>query len=354
MTTTHTRQPQPGGQQPAPRHHGSRVPTFARLLRTELHRLSARRFVRAAIILAIIGYAVMFVLLWTKHSRSDAADLRQATAQRDRQLAQFQADYADCIKQAPADQASLQCGDEPTTDGFDPSQYLKKHPLRPDQLDGIAEAIGVGTAALGFVIAATFVGAEWSTRNLVAWLFFEPRRLRLMLAKLLAVLSATLLIAVLAQLGFAVGARILLHHRGLPIGTLDPPDRHFWTHFAQVQTRAAVLVVATALLGFGLANLIRNTAAAFGISFLYFAVAESLLRNFRASWQPYLFTDNVGAWISHGGITVSGDLRYDPSINTYINKQIHVSNLHGGIALLIYAGVITIISTWLFRRRDIS
>jgi ABC-2 type transport system permease protein len=333
---------------------GAQVPTFARLYRTEMHRLRARRFIRWTVLIGLVAYIALFAVLWIRHSRSDAADLAQASAQRDRQLAEFQAEYRDCLKQAPADQAEDRCGVEPTADGFTPDEYLKKHPYRPGQVDGDALAVGGGVALLGFVIAATFIGAEWSSKNLTAWLFFEPRRLRLMAAKLLALLSVTLALAALAQLGWAVGVRILLHHRGLPVSSLGPDAKGFWAEVARVQVRAALLVVATTLLGFGLANLIRNTAAAFGVSFVYFAVIESLLRGLNPKLQPYLFTDSLGAWVSKGGVTVFGDERYDPKFGGYIAEPIHISNLHGGVTLLVYAGVVTVVSTWLFRRRDIS
>jgi ABC-2 type transport system permease protein len=333
---------------------GSQVPTFARLFRTELHRLWARRFVRLLLLLAVLGYVALFAVTWADHSRTDAADLAQATTQRDQQLAQFRAGYAECVRQAPAGQSEEQCGDEPTADGFDPTQYLKKHPLRPEQLSDLALGIGAGMAALGFIVAATFIGAEWSSKNLIAWLFFEPRRLRLLGAKLLALLSSMLALSALAQVVFAFGGRILLHYRGLGVSTLPTRAANFDSDLALVQLRAGLLVLATALLGFGLANLIRNSAAAFGISFLYFAVAESLLRHYKASWQPYLFTDSIGAWVTRGGITVYGNERYDPRINGYTQQEIHVSNLHGGVTLLVYAGVVTLLSAWLFRRRDIS
>ena len=48
------------------------------------------------------------------------------------------------------------------------------------------------TAAAAFLLAGTFIGAEWSSKNLIAWLFWEPRRLRLMAAKFLALLNVPL------------------------------------------------------------------------------------------------------------------------------------------------------------------
>lgn len=108
------------------------------------------------------------------------------------------------------------------------------------------------------------------------------------------------------------------------------------------------------LLGFGIANLIRNTAAAFGAAFVYFAIVESALRSISPATQPYLFTTGLQAWVSGGGIDVYGAPVYNQQQGSVELAVTHVSNLHGGLLLLAYAAVLLAISLLLFRRRDIS
>ncbi len=55
-----------------------------------------------------------------------------------------------------------------------------------------------------------------------------------------------------------------------------------------------------------MANLIRNTAAALGIAFIYFAVLESVLRSISPSLQPYIFVISIAALATKGGVTVFG------------------------------------------------
>jgi hypothetical protein len=203
-------------------------------------------------------------------------------------------------------------------------------------------------------LGATFIGAEWSSLNLVAWLFYEPRRLRLIGAKLLAVTAVVLGLSVIAQVVWAFTVRILISTRGAPVSSLGADASHFWTDVLGAQLRAAVLVLPTVWLGFGLANLIRNTAAALGVAFVYFAVLENVVSGINPSWQPYLFVTSVGAWVSPGGVTVFGDRVYDQHAGFVMPQAIHVSNLHGGLTLLAYAAVILLISVALFRRRDIT
>ncbi|MGI8416814.1 MAG: hypothetical protein ACR2P2_11550 [Nakamurella sp.] len=335
-------------------HRGERTsaPTFGRLLATELRRLAARRFARVIVGVCVLGYLVAAIVLWQTHSVETPADVAQATAQRDTQIAQISDSVATCLK-APGGSAQ-QCGSAPTAAEFPVDQFLANDPFLPSQVNVYTFAVGAAVALAGFALGATFIGAEWSSKNVVAWLFYEPRRLRLMSAKLLALLSTTLALSVLAQLIWAFTARLLIAHRGVPVSTLGADAGHFWSDVFDVQVRGALLVVPAALLGFGIANLIRNTAAAFGAAFVYFAIVESALRSISPATQPYLFTTGLQAWVSGGGIDVYGAPVYNQQQGSVELAVTHVSNLHGGLLLLAYAAVLLAISLLLFRRRDIS
>jgi len=330
------------------------APAFARLVRAEFRRLAARRFTRLLVGLGIVGYLIAIALIWHGHNRVDAADIAQATAKRDQLIVQFTASTEECRKHVTPDQAEQVCGVPPTAEQFPIDQFLRHQPFRPEQADDYALAVGAATAMLGFLLAATFIGAEWSSKNLVAWLFWEPRRLRVMAAKLVALLTSVLVLAALAQVVWFGVAKALIHYRGLPVSTLGPLAAHFWSHVLDAQLRAAPLVLITALVGFSLASLMRNSAAALGVAFVYFAVIESLIRGLNPDWQPYLFTTNVAAWIADGGLTVYGKPVFYPRLGGVAPREIHVSNLHGAVALLVFAGIATVAAVTTFTRRDIS
>lgn len=328
------------------------APTFGRLLGTELRRLGARRFTRVLLGVCVVGYLIAVAFLFQSHAKPTAADYAQATVQRDAQIKDIAASIDQCLK-VPGNNADT-CGTVPTAADFPVDQFLANTPFRPGQVSDYTLAVGAAVALAGFALGATFIGAEWSSRNIVAWLFYEPRRLRLLGAKLLAVTAAVLALSVLAQLVWAVTARVLLGARGLPVSTLGADAAHFWSDIAGVQVRAALLVLPTVWLGFGLANLIRNTAAALGIAFVYFAVLENVIRAINPGLQPYLFTTGLAAWVTHGGVTVDGALVYNQAQGFVAPEQIHVSNLSGALTLLIYAAVVLAVSVTLFRRRDIT
>lgn len=332
----------------------TRVPAFSRLVRTEFRRLAARRFARVLLALSAIGYLVAVGFMWHSHARVTPGDIAQATAQRDQQIAEIRRSVNDCLSQSTNQADRLSCGDVPTPEQFGYDLYLHNHPFEPGQVFDYALAVGVGTAIVGFVLGATFIGAEWSSKNLVAWLFWEPRRLRLMVAKLLALLGSVLVLAVLAQIAWFVTAHLLLHFRGSAVSTLGLQSAHFWSHVVDAQVRSALLVLVTAAMGFALASLLRNTAAAFGIAFVYFAVVETVLRAINPDLQPYLFTTGLTAWASNAGITVEGRPEYQQEFQSIQPKEIFVSNSHGGLVLLLFALVLVIAALTSFRRRDIS
>lgn len=336
----------------APRENRTAAPTFGRLAGTELRRLAARRYTRILLGLCLAGYVVAVVFIVQSHAKPTAADLAQATAQRDQQITQI-ADQVKLCLAAPGGTENS-CGTVPTAEEFPADQFLANIPFRPEQVPDYTLAVGAASALAAFALGATFIGAEWSSRNVVASLFYEPRRLRLMAAKLLAVTGTVLALSMVAQLVWALTARWVISARGLPISSLGDDAPHFWADVLGVQVRAALLVLPAVWLGFGLANLIRNTAAALGIAFVYFVVLENVLRAISPALQPYLFTTGVAAWATRGGVTVDGKLAYNQQSGFVMPEQIHVSNLSGGLILLTYAAVVLAASLALFRRRDIT
>ena len=328
------------------------VPTFRRLVLTELIRLWSRRFTRVLLGLSVVGYLVAVVFLWQAHSQETPADIAQATTQRDDAIVSIKQGIADCLK--TAGNTADQCGTVPTDQDFPIDQFLRNDPFTPGLVTDYTIAVGAAVAMAGFILAATSIGAEWSSKNIVAWLFYEPRRLRLMAAKLTALTAVAVTLSAIAQLVWSLTAHLLLSQRGVSVATLGPDASAFWPDVVREQVRAGLLVIPVALIGFGLANLIKNTAAALGIAFVFLAVVESVMRAITPAWQPYQFTTSAVAWVQHGGVTVYGGDAYNAQYNGMMPEQIHVSNVHGAVTLLVYAGVVLVISLVLFRRRDIA
>lgn len=327
------------------------------LARAEVRRLASRRFVRVLLLVVALLYGVVVALqAATTYARTTPEGLAQAEREVQRVVAESDGFRQQCLDDPgrpagiPADQV---CGPPARAEDFRTEDFLGKRPfvLAQDLPDG-AVPVAAGIAVVSFLLGATSVGAEWSSRAMVALLFWEPRRLRVLAVKAAVLAAALALLAVLAQaiwwltsLGLAAG---LGRTGGLPDG--------FTGELLALQGRAVLLAVLVGLLGFGLAQLFRNTGAALGVAFVWFAVVENVVRGFRPAWQEWLLSDNAAALVLRGGNTV---FVFDgPTIDEnggFVDsgREIVISNLHGGLVLAAAVALVLGVGAVLFVRRDL-
>ncbi len=324
------------------------------LLRSELHRIVSRRMIQVLVGLAALGFLAVAAISFTQFSEPTPELFAQAEAERAAVVEESQFFYQECLDSPDipeGEDAELFCGSPPSAEDIPLDQFLPKAPFTVDNIANGALAVAFTTAALGFLIGATYAGAEWSSRSIVALLFWEPRRLKVMGTKLAVITAFTAVLAVLAQAAWLGVGALLATTRGP--GLDDAPDG-FWGDLLGQQGRSVLLVVLTALLGFGLANLTRNTGAALGLAFVYFAVVENAVRGLRQTWSPYLFGESAGALVTEGGISVFiYDFSASPDGGFSEGREIMVSNVQGGVTLLIYTAIVVIVGTVLFQRRDL-
>jgi hypothetical protein len=200
-----------------------------------------------------------------------------------------------------------------------------------------AVAVGIGIAIIMFAVGTTYAGAEWTQRTIVALLFWEPRRYRVTLAKVVVAAMAAVLATIVTQVVWLVTAVFWAYSRGD-----STRSSRFLSDLLAYEWRVLVFTVLVTLLGFGLANLIRNSAASFGIGFVYFAILEFVVRAFRPQLAQFLLTENAGALLTRGSITVQKTHHSDMQINS----------LHGVIVWAVAAGAVIVVSAVLFARRD--
>lgn len=316
-----------------------------------------RRFIRLLVALTFVGFVAGVSVGWVQHARTTPAIIEQAKQRVQDDVDQQNVYRDECLKDSDKTQVPTGmdpeefCGPPVTADNFgdDLTYYLPKQPFKADP--GIADAatgIGFAVAAVMFLVGATWIGAEWSTRSMMALLFWEPRRLKVMAVKIGVLVGAVALIALAVQLlwlgaGFAIAAT-----RGT---TATSP--HFWSELVGLQGRAVLLAVLSSLGGFALANLLRNTGAALGVGFVYFAILETAIRVLKPVWQQWLITDNTLALITNGGWRIY-IYEQTPSFDGSNERQILLSNAHGAIVLSVAVGLVLIAGIWSFKRRDLT
>jgi hypothetical protein len=184
-----------------------------------------------------------------------------------------------------------------------------------------------------------------------ALLYWEPRRARVMGVKVLAVSLMAIVVALAAQFVWLVLAWILV----LTKGASDPdplPDRFIADTVGGIG-RGVLLTVLVALAGFALANLTRNTGAALGVAFVYFAVAESAVTALAPRFVRWLVGPNIGGLIDAGGTSVpSGRESFTGADGD--QAVVLLSNLRSGVVLTVIVAVLLLVATLLFSRRDVA
>lgn len=343
-------------EQPSARPTGPHLPRsrFGDLLRSELHRFRSRRFIQVVLVLAVVGWVVATGIALTQFGNPEPAEIARAEQQIDADLAMNEEFRRECLAEAdiPAGTSPDDfCGPEQTRDDYQLSWYLDQAPF---DLGSAGPPGALGFAALAAVVAAlvgaTWIGAEWSTRSLVALLFWVPRRMQVLGAKLVVLTGAAVVIGVVAQAGWLAMSGILRAVVGrdaaLPAG--------FWGDLLQTQARGVLLTVLAALLAFGLTNLVRNTGAALGIAFVYLVIVENLVRGLRPRWQPWLLTENALALVQQGGSTI---YLYPGQPDRYGSTEpveYYLGHLQAGVLLGASTVVVLAAGAVLFARRDLQ
>ena len=150
--------------------------------------------------------------------------------------------------------------------------------------------LGIG-ALIG---AASMVGAEWKAGTFTTLLTWEPRRVRLAVAKLAAVAILAAVVTILLQL---VLAAALFPTMALK-GTTSGADGEWLRAAAGGLGRSGALAGLAAVTGAGVAMVGRNTAAALGGAFAYLAVGETILRVWRPAQSRWLLGENATIFLT--------------------------------------------------------
>lgn len=211
------------------------------LLGVELRRFAARRLVVAVVALALLGIVVTAAILSVRSSRGPGA-----------------------------------------------SYTFSLVDLR-NILEGTSFLLSIG----GWVVGASFVGAEWQAGTMTTLLTWEPGRGRILATKAVACAVGLFVIAAALQAVFGLVLWLVAATRGTTVGA----DAGWLWGVVGVGARAGAVATLFGLLGLSVAMVARNSGAALGIGFAYLAVIEGLIRGLRPGWQSWLLGDNAGLFI---------------------------------------------------------
>lgn len=303
----------------------------------ELRRVLARRMVRVLALLAVAGIALAGVLTFVNTEdvspgelavRRQAAAARAATCEAGGELPNVDGRAVRGSLPPPGSEerkelCSFAAG------GVGDSRFKLR------SLKGILQGTTAPLVVVAWLIGASVIGSDWQTRTITTVLTWEPRRARVLLTKAFSCVVVASVFALLAQalLSVALLPSAYLH------GTTAGAGGDWFVSVLGVLLRGTVLVAIAAAVGFSVASIGRNTAAALGIGFAYFLVIENVVGSFLEGLRRWLILGNAIVLVS--GKDSGGDVA---------GRSVTVATIYliaVGIGLLAAA-------TLVFRRRDVA
>ncbi|MFI6784170.1 ABC transporter permease subunit [Micromonospora sp. NPDC050276] len=241
------------------------------LFRTELRRLAKRRFTRYMTLLGLLVLAAVVVGVFFTNQKIDAGQLAKAERQADQQYQEqvrwSEQERAACEQAKTAGTATDgrypdDCSmiTAPSRDQIEAKWFLPSTFNFRETFDETLIPFAAILALVGFVIGASFVGAEWSTGGMMNLLLWRPKRLTVLLTKLAALLTGILAVTLPAAVLWFAGFWAVATFRG----STEKMTSGAWQSFLLTGVRGVALVLVLTTIGFALASLGRHTAMALG------------------------------------------------------------------------------------------
>jgi ABC-2 type transport system permease protein len=208
---------------------------------------------------------------------------------------------------------------------------------KPSPTDSLVRGlmVVVGLAgAIALVLGVLTITTEFRHGTITPTLLVAPRRVPLLVAKLIAAVLAGCLLCLLATGFVAIVAPLLADARGIDDGATG-------SQTLRMVIGGTLAGGLNGALGLGLGAILRNQVGAMIGALIYLFVAEPLLR----------IIPTVGDWIAEYGLDGTlGSLRYtqDPGADHVL------AQVPGGLLLLGYVAVIVIAGIVLVDRRDVT
>lgn len=225
----------------------------------------------------------------------------------------------------------------------------------PDFVDDMAGGV-LATTILGpvasllpimaFVIGASYIGADVKTGMLEQLLTWEPRRLRFLVARIVASSTGVALLAM------ALGALLVALLFGLAVtaGTADGTSGELWANVAVAVVRLGLASALFCAFGLAITVLVNNSVGSIvGFVIYWFIVENFLVSAFLPKVAVYLPITNATSFAN--GTDVQ---RVDGSVFSDFELIDQHSYLVAGLILLAWTALAVAAAAVAFDRRDIT
>jgi ABC-2 type transport system permease protein len=319
-----------------------------RLIGAEINRLRSRRFTLITLLAVLMILSIFQLQVNSDVSPPSAEAVAANQAQYERDLMEWEQHHEEWEQQCvDAGQPREQCaGVAPIKENYG----LEPLPFNEIAQIGLVLAIYLSGLAM-FLVAASFIGAEFTTGAIANWLSFVPRRVPVFASKLITVATFALLVSALAS-AFVLGMAALLTsvHGGEVSGLLAR---------LSMAGRGVVIAGALAVVGYCVGLITRHTAAALGVLLGYLFVwfirnavlGEQAWAQRLTPWSPEA---NLAAIVNNGyqyAIPVKRLTEGGLSVE-YLERQ--VSLVHGAAYWTVLLAGLIIVALLIFRRRDVT
>jgi len=315
-----------------------------RLLGAELNRLFSRRITVLMLVGVILAVGAFQIFVNSQIQPPSAAEIAEAQSQLDENR-KIQEQYVkECQAQSGPDE---ECG---TVEAGELSDYLYQMPF-VDTVN-LSLNLSIYLVALGtFMVAGSYIGAEYASGSISNWLTFIPQRGKVFFSKLVT-------IAVFGAAVSLVGAAIALVVPLALAAAYDVKTEQV-ADLVGMGARGILVAVALGVLGFCIGLVSRHTAAAVGVLLGYLFVMfvrRGLLAEIEWAQRlhPWTPEGNIGAIVEKKytyevmvRTMTSDDGGYDFIAKTI--SRAHGLTFWGVVLLVVIAGALLI-----FRRRDVS
>lgn len=320
------------------------------LVRAELIRLVTRRFTQLMVVLLLGAFGVTLATVTGTTHRPTEVEVTRAEQRAETERVGIRAIYQECQRAQRSDASS---NERLRFRGVDCSTYDPASIGAEDFMVGVFSFTGsmrsllmflAGFLALfGFLVGASFVGAELTSGGMTNLLLWRPERLRVLAAKLgtlLAGVAALAVTATLVYLGTFWAVAQLAGYPGHQTGT-------FWAELTLVGLRSVALALVAAALGFAVATAGRHTSTAIGLLAGYAVVWEIGARIV----MTVVGTEQAGRWVlsSYLAAWMNGRLDQWEGDGPYTVHWWHAGLLFAVLLAVIVGGTFSH-----FRRRDLA
>lgn len=342
------------------------------IVRAELRRLFKRRVTLLMLLLVVALMATVAAVMAATHQQPSPAARAQAEREADRQyqeqLQWIEVDIAECerAQREGGEEAQQWPEDCEEIREFAPSQEEMQEEMvewfMPPTFDfrtDFPPMITVWAAVLAlfaFTVGASFLGAEWRTGGMTNLLLWRPRRLQVLIAKLVALLGSLLGLGVLLGAVWVGGFWLVATFRGVT----DTMTAGAWQSFGLTGVRAMTLALVAGVVGFTLASLGRHTAAAMGTAIAAFVVGVAGVGLIFGGmlqvrfWEAWLWATYVTAWLDKKVTLYDYTACERTGAFGECEQTMEITWQVAGVGLAAVVAVLLGAALWQMRRRDVT